>query len=156
MTIPNVSVDDAIEADWGNAVADAVNDYVLGEWASFTPTFGNLTIGNGSVSGGYCVVPGGVWVSASFVMGTTTAGTGGLYLNLTSCPAISGPAAYPSVGTGRMIVGATDRILFVYASDSSANAFCFYDGNNIADDQPITWADGGEVSFMLFVPRNPT
>lgn len=48
----------------------------IGEATSFTPTFNNLTIGNGTVTGTYMQVNDLVWGTIRLVFGSTTSVTG--------------------------------------------------------------------------------
>ena len=55
-----------------------LNDYEEGTW---TPTFVNVTLGNGSVSGNYKKIGDLVFVSAKYVHGSTSSVSGGIYIN---------------------------------------------------------------------------
>lgn len=75
------------------------------EWITYTPTFTNFTLGNGTVTAKYVQVGKLVTVSVQVTLGSTSSvsATGGIQLSL--------PVAYASTarftGTARMSVGST-------------------------------------------------
>jgi len=52
----------------------------IGEWTSFTPVWGNVTVGNGTVTAEYCRVNEIVFYRIKLVFGSTTAFTGDIEL----------------------------------------------------------------------------
>lgn len=100
--VPNVEVTGAFSSDFdaykivvsgGAASASGPLSLKLGsttsgyyggyapEWTSFTPTFNNVTIGNGTRSGAYLRAFENVFVRADLVFGSTTTVTGNVTMN---------------------------------------------------------------------------
>jgi hypothetical protein len=72
-------INDAVEALEAKV---AVGNTVLGVYTTTTPTFNNLTLGDGTVTGAYCRVNDFVHFYGRLTFGSTTAITGSLTLNL--------------------------------------------------------------------------
>lgn len=60
----------------------AIGNTVLGTYTAYTPTFLNVTAGNGTTSGAYCRVNNFVHYYGSFTLGTTSAVLAGISLGL--------------------------------------------------------------------------
>jgi len=69
----------------------------IGEATSFTPTFNNLTIGNGTVTGTYMQVNDVVWGTVRLVFGSTTSVTGTIQPAL---PVTASYVALQNIGQG--------------------------------------------------------
>lgn len=101
-TLPAASLDDLVEniealAD-GSAFDSSTNTSTLGgAWSSWTPTWTNLTVGNGVETGAYKQVGKTVFFRYKLVFGTTTAITGG---DPRVTPPVTVNTAYSRVTTG--------------------------------------------------------
>ena len=74
------NINDAVEALEAKV---AIGNTVLGNYTAYTPSFDSgVTIGDGVVSGAYCRVNGFVHVHGKFTLGSTSAITGSLILDL--------------------------------------------------------------------------
>jgi hypothetical protein len=126
----------------------------VGSYTSYTPTSGgNWTLGNGTVSGRFLQVGKLVSFFGSFVLGSTSTVTGGMFITL--------PVAADSVNNGGYIglakmtdTGVTnyqgvlvqnDTLnLLVILSDSSTT---YLTENFFASNRPFTWGTGDQVFF---------
>jgi hypothetical protein len=121
---------------WASASAPA--------YVSWTPTFTNVTLGNGTVAGSY--VKNGKFVSGfvRFSFGSTSAITGNIILPLPSTPenangdfsvffADLGTNSY--VGTGELSGGN----FYVYAASTTGT---YLSGVGTSSTVPMTWANG--------------
>jgi hypothetical protein len=81
----------------------------IGERVAFTPTWTNLTVGNGTQSFSYVRVQNLVYIQGKFTFGTTSAVTGGIFMNApvtsTNQPDVSviGDAYMADFGVGNAI-----------------------------------------------------
>lgn len=62
-------INDAVEA---LETKVGIGNTVLGTFTTYTPTFNNLTVGNGTLTGAYCRVNDFVYYYGKIVLGTTT------------------------------------------------------------------------------------
>jgi len=72
-------INDAVEALEAKV---AVGNTVLGTYTSYTPTFANVTAGNGTSTGAYCRVNNWVHYYGTFTLGSTSSVTAGITINL--------------------------------------------------------------------------
>lgn len=109
--------------------------YSVNAWQSYTPTWSNLTLGNGTSTGQYCRVGNVIFFRAQLAFGTTTAITGFAY------PSLPVAALSPTI---EMVPG--------YLQDASPvtfqpcvlapSAFITYPGGRVTATTPWTWASG--------------
>lgn len=138
----------------------AIGNTVLGTYTSFTPTFVNITAGNGTTLGAYCRVNNWVHCYGSFVMGTTSAVTGGITINLP----INGNADMSSQGqnyglvsfvqnaTGTVFAGVArynGSVSTVTASVQNA-AGAYLQNQNANATVPMTWTTNDRINFNLY------
>lgn len=124
-------------------------------WTSFTPAWANTTVGDGTSTGHYRYVPGGMWVEASLVWGSTTAFTGTVALTIPNGQtSATGPISLGIVevidsGTtsnsqiGRCLVGSAATAITLRPTDGTSS---------IAAAVPFTWASGDTLRVSIFVP----
>lgn len=131
-------------------------------WQSWTPTWTNLTIGNGTVSARYIQIGKMVRGRIFVTLGTTSSVSGGVQFTLpvtsvaldaaTANKQLLGEAVYidASGGTSGVIKGTvafnstTDGYMYVeQASGSYVNRV------NISSTVPFTWADADEISITF-------
>lgn len=126
-----------------------------GAWTSYTPTLGNLTLGNGTVSGAYVQIGKTVAFRAYVKFGSTTSFSGGT-VNITT------PTTQKSGGStpGQMFfcsAGALDsgvaqfQLACLYADGNTVRVYAFNTGGtymsltNLSSTVPFTWATNDEV-----------
>lgn len=134
----------------------------LGTYTTYTPTWTNLTVGDGTVSARYCQVNSLVHVTGYLIFGSTTAITaagvnislpvnaGGTFLAIAGAPASSfvyfdtSTGAY-YYGTGQSLISATQIILRVYRADTT-----YVQHHSLSSTLPMTWATGDRIlwNFM--------
>jgi hypothetical protein len=138
------------------ASGEATGLKYTGAWTSFTPSFTNVTKGNGSFAGKYCQIGKMVFVKVNFNFGTTTSfsgpvqmaapitGSGTIQYGLQSGLTIldSGTAWYAgllgvsSEGGVELFVGTTGS---TYLGRTEINA-----------TTPMTWTDGDQFWFSYY------
>jgi hypothetical protein len=90
----------------------------IGEATAFTPTFNNLTIGNGTVTGTYMQVNGVVWGTVRLVFGSTTSVTGTIQPAL---PVTASFVALQNIGQGIVTDTGTANYLIFPIQISATN-----------------------------------
>ena len=126
---------------------------------AFTPTWGNVTIGNGGSTGTYSVVGGLVFVKASLTRGSTTTISGAITMTL-PVNASSGMPGYAS-GHVRIIDVGTNVFYGTVAIASTTSAeFLLYrtDGvyatqTQVTGTEPMTWATGDYMNVTMWYER---
>lgn len=127
-------------------------------WTAFTPSWTNLTVGNGTNTGHYVQIGKTVIAKVRFVMGSTSSMGSSPQLTLpveastNSMAAISGP-----FGRGNIVDSgtATYSIEGRYASSTSATLITFDAAQtylrhaSITASVPMTWATNDEIVMVL-------
>ena len=118
-------------------------------WTAYTPTFTNLTVGNGTLSASY--VQAGKWVTyrGSLIFGTTTAVTGSIIISL--------PANLLDAASGHPLGWATCRdvsaVLRIPTTaitlDVNDMSFITTAGANVNATVPFTWANTDELRWQI-------
>lgn len=132
-------------------------------WASYTPTWTNLTVGNGTVTAKYIQTGKSVLFKVSLVFGTTTsiaAGSVSLTLPVTSV-AVTGTAFVPSIGYVKMFdsslstaypgflrIGSTTTVN--PAAIKADSTFATEASASMGATTPFTWASGDELYMQGF------
>jgi len=150
-------INDAVEA---LETKVAIGNTVLGTYTAYTPTFANVTAGNGTSLGAYCRVNNWVHYYGSFTLGTTSAVTGGITINLpinvnadmsalgqnqglvtfydvSATTVYQGVARY--VSSVSSVTASHINVAGTYAIASNANA-----------TTPMTFATGDIINFNLY------
>ena len=118
----------------------------IGAWQTYTPTFVNITVGNGTVVARYSVVNKTVTVQVKFTLGSTSViGSGGAITM--SLPVTSATSQYSAghsiIGTGSGVdVGVVNYQLWVLWVSSTTVAFGYMTSNRyqeIFNIGPFTW-----------------
>ena len=133
-------------------VLTAANLNEIGGWDDFTPTWQNVTVGNGTLTARYTEVNGIVFASGSLVFGSTTAITGNMYVSTpvdaadkerlaagTLAQFFDSSANRIYLGSGRANAVGTVR-LFTHDT-SGADVFL----TALSGTSPFTWATGDEL-----------
>jgi len=121
-------------------------------WNTYTPTFTNVTVGNGTLVARYIQLGKAVHLHVRLTLGTTSAVSG--------TPIISLPVATASgrlhTGTGNATNGTTNFLVETrYGSTTTTQAYVFNAANtflertNINGVSPFTWASTHILDFNL-------
>lgn len=134
----------------GTGTSELLDDY---EEGTFTPTWANLTIGNGITTGRYTKVGRIVTVEVFLRWGNTTSASGGWYVN--NAPFVA-DAVYKAFGGGTILdSGTSNALAFPRIEPSTAdirpttitNASGWWTG--VTAVSPFTWAVNDELYFNL-------
>ena len=142
-------------ATLGQDIDTAVGTGLLA-WTSYTPTFTNFTLGNGSISFADALLGKNVFVRAGITFGTTSTFTASQFRFSLPVTAV-GSAGNPIVGTARYNdTGTTAYIGAVELQNTTTggfiigNASATYLGiNAVASTIPHTWASTDDIRFYL-------
>lgn len=130
-----------------------------GAWASWTPTWGGITLGNGTNSGNYKVVGKTLTLRAYFIFGTTSAITGSIAIT-PPLPMVShgssttvGHAQFVDVSTGKAYNGTayhitSPSVVGIQAWAASGN---YVEWVPLSSTVPFTWTTGDSVSVQMTV-----
>ena len=153
----HANINDAVEALEAKV---AIGNTVLGTYTAYTPTFTNLTVGNGTLAAQYCTVNKFVHTFGSLTFGSTTAFTG---TALFSLPVVTvaaemgatgmafGFATYINSATSSVVKGTanaygstTNLVLWVATTSGT------YEGQtNPTASIPHTWATGDIIRWNI-------
>jgi len=127
---------------------------VIGTWTSFTPTWTNLTIGNGITDMFYCVMNDVMHITGSFQLGSTS--------SVGSAPYFTTPGGYTlaseSLGQSKMwdiTVGVYTGTLSTYVPGNLIQPQTINTGGGYATTSPFyttapfTWATGDVMYFSI-------
>ena len=124
-------------------------------WKTFTPSWTNVTVGNGTQEARYRYVPGGMWMYGSLTFGSTTNVTGNVQLTVANSEtaALSGH----QVGTARYFdTGTRNYVGICRLSSTTVIAFDHTESGNsgiVNASNPIAaWATGDVIAFQCFIP----
>lgn len=156
-SLSHSDLNDAVEALEAKV---AIGNTVLGTYTAYTPTFLNVTAGNGTTSGAYCRVNNFVHYYGSFTLGSTSAVTGSisivLPINMNADVAVAIPiigmmilqdasAAVTYQGLARHNGSSSSTFAGVIRADGT---FATWQGPNATN--PMTWATGDSINFNLY------
>ena len=138
-----------------------IGGYNVGQWASYTPIWTasttNPTLGNGSLTGRYCVVGKLCTMSVKLNIGSTTTLGAGNWAFLIPLPVIAGDANAPVyIGTAHCRnLGAMSYVLAVYLEpniSTTKTAYFVQDNTNsinLTPTVPFAWATGDLLMFEI-------
>lgn len=128
---------------------------LIQESNTWTPTFTNLTIGNGTATGKYIRIGKLVFLEVAVVWGSTTSASGSWYVNNIPFTAVAGFRAYGSCnildsGTANFYGGCS-------ISESTTNLFPLYlnaagtylSQANVNATAPMTWTTSDELKMSI-------
>lgn len=120
-------------------------------WTSHTPTFNNLTVGNGTVSGEYRYVNGDLRYRGQLTFGSTSSISAGVEVVI---PDSVTARAIPSAGAS---FARDDDTATDYSGVSrclgGVTVFALYaENDNITATQPFTWATGDVMIWDITIP----
>lgn len=155
----NVATGDVLTATRYNQDVIANMTAIGGAWTSYTPTWTNLTVGNGTNASAYVQAGKLIIVRIKFTLGSTS--------SVGTIPYATVPASFNSAYTGTFPVGSctmfdlsTDAVWFGHAiPDSSLTNIRFFVDNVagtystagvVSATAPMTWATGDrlETTFV--------
>jgi hypothetical protein len=120
-----------------------------GAWIAYTPTLGNLTIGNGTVTARYTRIGRTVFANIAIVFGSTTAITGGLTVGL--------PLTRVTGNWGNTTIQYEDTGTITYPGFAFENptniqllgmraSVAYVDQINLSSTIPFTWTTGDKIN----------
>lgn len=153
ITDANVSATAAIGAQ---KIAGGVSG-MFGAWQSYTPTLTNVTTGNGTLAAGYIQIGKTVHVAIQFIMGSTSAITGGpqFTLPVTARTTYFNTTYNTPLGIARLSdFGVAAYLAYaIFASSTTAQINCLGAAGTYATDAavssttPFTW--GTSDAFLV-------
>ena len=151
-------INDAVEALEAKV---AIGNTVLGSYTAYTPSFSSgVTIGDGVVSGAYCRVNDFVHVYGIFTLGSTSAVTGPISLNLPvnfnagmeSSLMMYGLVNYFDASTGARYLGATiypgNNFSLALRAQLSSGTYVEQTPTNVT--VPFTWTTSDKILWNLY------
>lgn len=129
-------------------------------WVTFTPSWSGLTVSNGTSTGRYRYVDGGMWGVAQFSMGSTSSMTGPVTLTLPNSaeidttvltPRALGIVEYNDSGTVyRGFIGySSTTVLDITVIGTSGT---YATSVALSSTVPFTWATSDFLTVSFFVP----
>ena len=157
--LQHANINDAVEALEAKV---AIGNTVIGTYTAYTPTWNNLTVGNGTVSSAYARVNNFVHYFGAFTFGSTTsitvaqnpelimpitAGTpfsSGLLAPYGICSLFDTSAVLLYDGIVMSTSGTTGSIRV------GNSASTYLSGNNVTPSVPMTWTTGDRINWNLY------
>jgi hypothetical protein len=150
-------INDAVEALEAKV---AIGNTVLGTYTAYTPTFVNVTAGNGTTSGAYCRVNNFVHYYGSFTLGSTSAVTGAISIVLPININADVAVGISTIGIMNLLdLSANTTFQGIARYNASPNS-CFAGVINASAtygswialnaSSPMTWATGDSINFNLY------
>lgn len=133
------------------AIGDALlNGWTPINWQSFTPTWTNLTLGNGVASGKYFLFGDLVVFRVDLVFGTTTSVSGAINVNY---PVAAETGASFTIGHGEAIDASTGDSFSLHARLVNGTRFTTLtdNGTKLVDTSgtvPFTWTTSDELHLL--------
>jgi hypothetical protein len=150
-------INDAVEALEAKV---AIGNTVLGTYTAHTPTFLNVTAGNGTTSGAYCRVNSFVHYYGSFTLGTTSAVTGAISISLPININADVATGISTIGIMNLLDTSAAVTYQGIARYNAAVSSCFAgvinasgtyaQWNGVNATVPMTWATGDSINFNLY------
>lgn len=140
---------------------DVENTLSAGAWQTFTPSFANLTVGDGTVTGRYTLVGGTLFVRVQLTLGSTT--------TIGTLPTMTLPGSHTVVDppssslVGQLVVVDTGTAVFLGAlrmtSTTTVGLYALGVGatyatvTQVTASVPMTWTNGDsfEMAFAVEV-----
>jgi len=138
----------------------AIGNTVIGTYTAHTPTFLNVTAGNGTTSGAYCRVNNFVHYYGSFTLGSTSAVTGSISISLPININADVAVGISTIGIMNLLDTSASTTYQGIARYNGATSSCFAgvlrtDGTfgawqGVNATNPMTWATGDSINFNLY------
>ena len=127
----------------------------LGAWTAYTPTFTNLTVGNATKTFRYCQIGKMVFVSGTFVWGSTTSATSSS--TTFTLPVTAQSGTFRGLGHAVYVDSGTQTYWGSVTMNSTTTATLsqFFIGasyvvnSTVSSIVPFTWANGDDVRFQF-------
>jgi hypothetical protein len=153
----HADINDAVEALEAKV---AIGNTVLGTYTAYTPTFLNVTAGNGTTSGAYCRVNSFVHYYGSFTLGSTSAVTGAISIVLPININADVAVGISTIGIMNLLDTSANTTFQGMARYNGASSSCFAGVINASSTygswialnatSPMTWATGDSINFNLY------
>lgn len=117
-------------------------------WTSFTPSWGNLTEGNGTNSGRYRYQNGDLLVRARIDLGSTSSVTGSVTLTLPNSEVAAGLLSLGTTVSKQSGTGTYDGVAMIESNTSTIDC---YSDNAINATVPFTWGTGDRLGVQILV-----
>lgn len=121
-------------------------------WTSYTPTWTNLTVGNGTVAAYYMRVGKTIHARCRIVWGSTTSATSAIGASLPVTPS-SAYNLYDAVGVGTLMngptAGSTDRYACTAALLSTSSVYLIQGNSAVTNAVPFTFASSDVWTFNV-------
>ena len=150
-------INDAVEA---LETKVAIGNTVIGTYTSYTPTFLNVTAGNGTTSGAYCRVNNFVHYYGSFTLGSTSAVTGAISIALPININADVAVGISTIGIMNLLDTSAAITLQGISRYNGASSSCFAgvilasgtygQWQSLNATTPFTWATGDSINFNLY------
>jgi hypothetical protein len=133
----------------------------FGTYVSHTPTFLNVTAGNGTTSGAYCQVNGFVHYYGSFTLGSTSAVTGSISIILPVNINADANVGIPTIGIMNLVDASANltyqgmarynaSVSSVFAGRLLVSGVTNAEWRGVNATQPMTWDTGDSINFSLY------
>lgn len=121
-------------------------------WTSYTPTFTNWTLGNGTITGSYMQAGKYVWGNLFYTVGSTDTKSGTLVLSLPVTKAADGGGQLSPLGVGTAFDTSAGTINTLVAAHNTTTRMFFYTPTSglVTASVPWTWATGDQLSIEFF------
>ena len=131
-----------------------LNDIAV--WTTYTPTFaGGVTVGNGTWVAAYAIVNEILFWQGTFTLGSTSAITGAVTMDLPASKTFPSPNNGELIGSVRYVSGTTNYGavrenstttvgIFVYNSSTT-----YLSGTGLSATVPATWATGNQIQIAF-------
>lgn len=126
---------------------------LAGAWRSYTPSLTNITLGNGTITGGYLLMGKTCFVRIAFVFGSTSAVAAGARIGLPFAGISLGTSVEQTLAGSCVDISAvTSQLLAGRITSSSSNVIPIHDElgasfGELSATAPFTWATGDSLNL---------
>lgn len=120
-------------------------------WTTFTPTWTNLTLGNGTNAWQYKYVHGDLWVKGSITAGTTTSIGGNVSMTIPNSETSSSGSRNTGALSFADSSGGTEYAGVARVDVSSTSIFLYANDNNVSASNPVAIATGDVIEFSILI-----
>lgn len=135
---------------WTAAIANQIG----AAWETYTPTFTNITVGNGSFTARYGRIQNLVFVDVSFTLGSTSSVSGSGACAISLPVTAYAATGNPILGTAQYYDSGSLRYFGFVLYNNSTTFAAGYDTSNryqeIYSLGPFTWGAGDQMAFHFF------
>ena len=135
-------------------VLTAADLNAIGTWTAFTPSWNNLTVGNGTQDFAYCLINNVMLLNGSLTLGTTSVMGSNPSFNLPASKTVQRPAI---AGVVARDSGVATRLFYAVPSAGSTTiAFNYWtpagtviNASGVSATSPWTWANGDYIRISI-------